>query len=85
MNYKGKYSKHMEAKGTVKISHKIYKQLGNKIYITYFVSDDDSTTRKLLQPTGKSDGHLSNDMLITIVYADINHCVKGMSNIFFDP
>ena len=73
-NHKSGSSKAMEADAGVHLCLWVFQEFNRKVYVDKFVSDDDSSTRKKLDPS-KNDT-LPSDFPKPTFLADLNHCVK---------
>ena len=73
-------SRAMESDGAIKLVGEIFEAYNKKVYIKYFLGDDDSTTRSLLvKKTDKNKGQLPDNYPSDVIFwADVNHRVKCM-------
>ena len=71
----------MEADGALKLVLDIHREFENKVNIKSLVSDDDSSTRKILTKVSDSNtkGSLPTDMNDITFLCDVNHRIKCMS------
>ena len=84
MNYSGKSSKSMEPDGAVKLVTDIHYKYNKRTYVNKFVSDDDSSTRKILtHEEGNNKGELPPSMRPPQFLCDVNHRIKVMAKPFF--
>ena len=71
----------MEADAAVEMCTHIFNQFGGSVKIGRFISDDDASTRKWLNPEENSD--LPKGFKRPIFLADLNHRIKVLSKPIF--